>query len=286
MTPDEPESTEPVVAAQDPPDADAPSGGHLSHEDLSWVEHQGPWILLAGAGLAWVLAAWFADHEPVSTAWVLAGFVLLAAAAYFHRVIKIGKEGLELAQIAKAISRARRAPPVPDDTPDEVRARLAQRVFAEVATEVAGVPTAGEPPRPQAPAEPPERQVAMERDRVENNVVASVFNWLGGQGWDVRIQSADDVRADLVATRDIRTIAVEARPHVESLRRTDAAAIVARVPPVSGEELHRAVVFREGVWMDQETRNLLENGGLAIWAADPDVGSIRVIAAGHLGDVT
>lgn len=126
----------------------------------------------------------------------------------------------------------------------------------------------------------------MERDRVENNLVAAVFNWLGNRGYEVESQVQDVVRSDLVARGNGRVLHIELRPAVAVLRKPDAAAITARSPAGLDASHHRAVVFREGVLLLPDAKETLEEANIAIWVADPDAGSTRVVWPAALTDLS
>jgi hypothetical protein len=98
-----------------PPRAATATTNDSATRDLPLVERFGSWALLAVAVAAWTPAAWKADDQTAAAAWILAGFVLFTASAFFHRVKKVGHQGVELNDVRLALSEARAVPVVEGD---------------------------------------------------------------------------------------------------------------------------------------------------------------------------
>lgn len=272
-----------------PPDVKAPAGPHhrpsrFPAKNLSPIERHGAALLFVAGVSAWVLAAGFVEHDAAAAAWVVAGFVLIAAAAFFQRVTKIGREGIEIRELfEEAAEKAESDPRALDDTSDERARRVVEYAAPELEELVRKEWRRDRDQlRDYVRRMGTDRPKQMEGDRVENNLTAAVFNWLSGKDYSITLEDSDGVRTDLVARREEQTLLIEIRPAVDTLRYPDAMAIVARQRATHAPGEHRVVVFREGVWMDQETRDLLEGYGISIWAADPDSGAVRVITTGAI----
>jgi hypothetical protein len=233
----------------------------------SLLEKRGPWVLAGAALVAWSLAVWQAEHDAVAAAWAVAGFVLVAAAAFFSRVVEISREGVKLRDVAEAFEAAERAPVAADDTTDEVKAKvldeawysLYQRAVAE-----------------EARPDPYRRATLLERAWRESNLVATFGNWLGSQGWNVRTEQVDErFRTDVIGVGpDGRQLRAEVRSAVAVLRGPDASAI-ANSLSVRAADVDRALVLREAAILVDGAQEILRNAGIDVYLVDPSTGGVR-----------
>lgn len=252
----------------------------LSREDLSFVERFGSWVLLVAGVGGWALATWQSDKEAVATAWVVAGFVLFAASAFFQRVMKVGREGVELRNVVyKTLNYVRVAPVVEGDTTDEAKTRALRYAASRIATELF---MSDADVIDQAPASP---QLLTGSSGIESSLAGVITRWLEQHGYEVRAEGYDAVRTDLVAARKAQTIYVEVRGSVDVLRPEDAATIAAGRRGEGGEAPDRALVLREDARATQDVLKLLAADDIAVWSANPETGSVHVLVPGRLTDV-
>jgi len=246
-----------------------PSAADLARP--GFLERRGSWVCGGGALTAWILGVILAEHDAVGGAFVVSGFVLLLAAAFFSRVVKVGKEGIELA--AHAGEAARTAPVREGDTLDEAKERTAEAVEAAVLSQTRPAVFGGL----EASARASTRLRLMTGDQAEVNLLAAFNAWLQGQGYTVLGAELrqDRVRGDLVAERQGERLHVELRPAVENLRLSDSRAITARQPVQRRANERRALVFRRGVHIDADARDLLERASVELFSADPETGQVE-----------
>lgn len=244
----------------------------LNTSALSEIERNGPLVLLLTAIAAWVLAWINAEQEAVATTWAASGFALALAAAFFSRVRKISKDGVEVDPMDLAIKLGK---PQEGDLPEEAVARVAT-TFDAIRSAELHRPRSDSAAANRWPASP--RQVAMEQDRVENNLAAAVFNLLHGKGFEVTRESGDQVRSDLLATKGDTVINFEVRPFIESLGSSEAAAITARHSPIQAANAHFALVLRTGVSVAPEaSARLVKARTSVVWADPDDISSVRIV---------
>jgi hypothetical protein len=243
---------------------------------LSLPEKHGSWVLAIGSVVTWILAL-VATKDVVATAFALAGFALIVAAAFYSRVVRIGKDGVDLADVIDVIERT---PVQEGDTPQEVR----WRTIESVQQLALAVPLGGA--NPSAPEESRDRRRAswaIERDRGEMNMTDYLIEWLQRQGYRIVSVSkgGERVRTDLVAQRDAGPtteadlLHVELRPAVSVLRRSDAATIAEMEQVGSSDGARRGLVFREGTLITPDALALLLERGVTVFTLDTGTGVVR-----------
>jgi len=98
------------------------------------------------------------------------------------------------------------------------------------------------------------------------------------QGYDdIHVDASvglDQVRTDLVATRDGHRLLAELRPAVDSLRKSDAEAIVARNRLAADSSSDCAVVLVRGTSVSEDAREVLHRGQVAVYTVDVDTGDV------------
>ncbi|MDA0178841.1 hypothetical protein OJ997_00920 [Solirubrobacter phytolaccae] len=219
---------------------------------------------------AWTIAV-AETTEAVATAFAVAGFALIAAAAFYSRVIRVGKEGVDLAQVVDIIEGTATEE---GDTPDETKARAIEQV------QRLALP-AGEA---TAPSRPAIRQALMERDRVEANLKSYFASWLQAQGYSIqRIEERrGDVRADMVAVRQdddhVDRLVVEIRPAIAILRPSHVGAILARDPIGLDATSRRGIVLQGTAIVMPEARDQLAEAGVTVFRVDPEFGYVEETA--------
>ena len=211
---------------------------------------------------------------------------MILAAAFFSRVRKVGKDGIELADVVDVIADT---PAEPGDTADDLRAKLT--------TAVEGLPQQQRWPSDKdfgriAPGRAAasflaqsDRRLRMERDTRSANLLAAFGNWLAGDGWVISVEvGGSGFRTDLVATHEIdgRTekLFADMRAAVVGLRPDDAYVIAMRRPPKMAAGDRRAVVFADGVAFIDDALDVLRESGLEVYIVNADTGDVTQVGGG------
>lgn len=252
----------------------------VNRDTLSFPEKHGSWLLASGSAVAWILAV-AETTAAVATTFAVAGSLLLAAAAFYSRVVRITKDGVDLADVVDVIQGVA----IEDgDTPADAKVRAIEGVQRlALAT--------GESASTSRGARPGVRRAMMERERVEANLRSYFVAWLQQQGYTI-VQDhpdRDGIRTDMVAERAsadgrVERIFIELRPAVAVLRASDAAAIAARKPAAGYTDgARRALVLRdEAIVMPDAEQRLLDEG-TTLFKVDVDGGVVREQAPPRFG---
>jgi hypothetical protein len=169
-----------------------------------WTPQTGQ-LVLAGAGAAaWIVAivlAMISKGEAVATAFVVAGAPLIAAAAFYARVRKVGKDGVEVEPLLQGLEAlGSRLPATTDEAALEERGRVLDAA-AEVVVASAD---------PIAYFEEPDRSLDYLADPVDRGVEnyeralrldQAAQDWLHREGFSVQVLAADR-GVDYIGRRD------------------------------------------------------------------------------------
>lgn len=249
-----------------------PTQRTVNRKSLSFPEKHGAWLLSLGAAAAWVLAV-AETTDAVSTVFAVAGFLLLAAAAFYSRVVRVSREGVDLADIVDVIEGVAIEE---GDTPADAKARAIEEV------QRLALPAAGESTPTSFATRPSVRRALMERDRVETNLRSYFAAWLQRQNYAIKetYVDRDGVRTDIVAERPkpdgtVDRLFVEVRSAVAVLRASDAAAILARKPRGSAPDARRALVLRDDAIVMPDAEQRLIEGGTSLFTVNVDAGIVH-----------
>lgn len=245
-------------------------------ESRAAPERYGAWVLTAGGLLAWSLALIQVKHEVVASAWVLSGFVLVVAAAFFSRVLEVSREGVKLRpeDLFDAIDEA---DVESGDTADELKAKVLAEVREKVGSESAWFEHYRAVAEQAPLADPSKRATAMREAWSTWNLVATFGNWLGNGGWEVQsreTKTREPFRADLEAAREGERLVAEVRAAVRTLSERDAVAIANSAGPWPPQG-RRAIVFGPTTVISEHAKDVLRKARLDAYVADPGAASVE-----------
>ena len=236
----------------------------------SQIERHGARVLLGAGVVAWALAIWQVEHEAVATAWVLTGFVLIVAAAFYSRVLEVGRDGVKLADIAEAFEDV-----APDDTQDEVKAKVLDEVAASRGTASDWYSFYSAWLRTTPPEDPWQRALLLQGSWKTGQLCLVFRDWLERDGWQIAEEKASHrFRVDLVATRGNETLYAEVRSAVTKLGAADAHRIVAGLQTLPDEGT-RALVFVAGTAITADALLVLKDANVRIYYVDPQSGAVQ-----------
>lgn len=161
-------------------------------------------------------------------------------------------------------------PVEPDDTADEVKAKVVSRALDHWWYSVYREALEQSPP-PDAFS----RAELLTHTYRGWNLTATFGNWLGNRGWDVRPVEAADVgskrlRYDLRATHpDEGTLIAEVRAAVRTLDSRGARAISERFR-ATADQARRALVFAEGTVVTPDAIQMLREHGIEAYVVSSD----------------
>jgi hypothetical protein len=236
----------------------------------SQIERHGARVLLGAGVVAWALAIWQVEHEAVATSWALSGFLLIVAAAFYSRVLEVGRDGVKLADVFDALDDV-----APDDTTDEVKAKVLDEVAASRSHAASWYSHYASWLQADPVDDPWRRALLLQRSWQTGRLCQAFRDWLEREGWQVTDETANHrFRVDLVARRGNETLYAEVRSAVTTLATPDARRIVASLEelPLDGS---RALVFAEGTAITLDAITTLRAADIQIYYVDPDSGAAR-----------
>jgi hypothetical protein len=211
---------------------------------------------------------------------VVAGFVLLVAAAFFGRVIEVTRKGVKLkeaAELVEAFDEAIEGAAVSaGDTGDEVKAKVREGVRLRLSSESDWYDVYSYWLARQLPTDAYDRARMLQNTYLSSKLVATFRDWLEREGWEVQEEVSDEpFRADLIATKpDGSRMIAEARPAVQALQPRDAVAVANSLPHGPHNAL-RAVVFDHRVFIPPEAWRTLQEAGIRVFKVNIDAGTVE-----------